>query len=421
MSMFRTFANPLSSCLSLLVLSGLCGLPVTAATLDIEAVFTPDSSAPHKNEFVNKTPSQGFCAQVPQACKPEGLFSLIAPISFTANAPIRANHADPRQGGMAKVPSDWRDVTVTHESGETNTVRVRIAGIGHESQIPVPIAELTGEPGGAGWDRLWRGNSWLYAPAPCQGVGWATVGQRGFNSFWKVPPAAGVCSKQALFDIPMSFRYLYFVLGYQLITPNPLSMKTGKYHGFITFSVGPGHDFDMGDVMQPDDNSLTLNFTLDVQHTLKVEIPPGGHNVPLVPAGGWQSWLQQGRKPVRLFRDQIFNISASSRFKMNLDCQYTQDGKNCSLRDPVSGHAVPVGVSVSLPHGLADDGGRPVERRPLLRDGTGTELFQPGFYVDRKPGTLHFDIPANEVAEMIRPGQSRQYSGSVTVIWDSGV
>jgi hypothetical protein len=48
-------------------------------------------------------------------------------------------------------------------------------------------------------------------------------------------------------------------------------------------------------------------------------------------------------------------------------------------------------------------------------------IFLPGFYVDRKPGTLHFDIPASVVGEMIRPGQQRQYSGRVTVIWDSEV
>jgi hypothetical protein len=173
--------------------------------------------------------------------------------------------------------------------------------------------------------------------------------------------------------------------------------------------------------MGPSDNVIVLDFRLDVEHVLKVDIPPGGNRVELVPQGGWQAWLNQGRKPTRLFRDQTFNISASSRFKMNLECQYTQDGKTCSLREPVSGHVVPLNVSVSLPHGLTDAGGQPVNRRQLLRDGSGTELFQPGFYVDRRPGTLHFEIPSGEVAEMIYPGQPRQYSGNVTVIWDSDV
>jgi hypothetical protein len=106
---------------------------------------------------------------------------------------------------------------------------------------------------------------------------------------------------------------------------------------------------------------------------------------------------------------------------MQLECQYTQDGQHCALQEPVSGHAVPLNVSVSLPHGLSDASGQPVSRRPLRLDGSGTELFQPGIYVDRKPGTLHFEVPAAQVTDMIRPGVTRQYSGNVTVIWDSDV
>ncbi|MHC8388190.1 hypothetical protein ACYZTM_09175 [Pseudomonas sp. MDT2-39-1] len=393
-------------------------LPVQAAVLEIEAEFVPDSAKPQKNEFVNKTPSEGFCRQVPAACEPFGLFSLGAPIAFTANAPILANHADPRQGGMAKVPSAWREVRVTHESGDSKVLSVRIGGIGHEAQVPRPVTELTG---GGYWDQLWAGGGWAYAPSPCQGVGWYSHGPRGYNSFWRVPVGAGVCSKKALFDIPMSFRYLYFVFAYELRTPDPLNMVAGKYNGSITYRVGPHQDFDMGDVMIPADNQLTLNFSLDVRHTLKVEIPPGGNRVELVPQGGWQAWLTQGRKPTRLFRDQTFNVSSSSRFKMSLDCQYSLDGNRCSVRDPVSGHVVPLDVSLTLPNGLVDAAAQPVSRRPLRRDGSGTELFQPRFYVDRKPGTLHFEIAPDEVDEMLKSGIARSYSGNVTVIWDSEV
>ncbi|MCE6981007.1 hypothetical protein EI534_27315 [Pseudomonas frederiksbergensis] len=405
----------------LAVLCGLSSLPANAAVLNIDATFSPDSAAPHKNEFVNKTPSQGFCLQVPRACEAESIFSLIAPISFTANAPIRANHVDPRQGGMAKVPSDWRDVQVTHSSGEVQTVKVRIAGIGHESQLPVSVVELTGEAGGPGWDRLWNGGSWMYAPPPCQGVGWSTVGNIGFNSFWKVPLGAGVCSKQPLFEIPLSFRYLYFVFGYQLITPNPLAMRSGSYTGSITFGVGPNQDFDMGDVMQPDDSALTLNFNLDVQHTLKIDIPPGGEKIDLVPAGGWQSWLQAGRRPVRLFRDQTFNISASSRFKMQLECEITNFLYDCMIKDPVSKKTVELQVSVSLPNGLTDLAGQPVKRQRLKAGAANAQQFKPGFYVDRAPGVLHFEIPQSQMELMLEPGSGGRYSGRVTVIWDSEV
>jgi hypothetical protein len=176
----------------------------------------------------------------------------------------------------------------------------------------------------------------------------------------------------------------------------------------------------MGDIMLPSINSLTLNFELDVQHTLKVDVPPGGNHVELVPPGGWQSWVTQGRKPTRLLRDQTFNVSASSRFKMTLQCQYPS-GINCALWEPISGHSVPLEVSVTLPHGIVDASQQPVSRRRLRRDGVGTELFQPGIYVDRKPGTLHFEVAREAVQEMLSPNVSRSYSGSVTVIWDSEV
>jgi len=403
------------------VLFGIVVLPVHAAVLNIDATFVPDSAAPLKNEFVNKTPSEGFCRQVPETCLSQGLFSLIAPISFTANAPIRAGHTDPRQGGMASVPSSWRDVEVIHTSGDRQTLKVRIAGIGHEAALPTPIREITGTAGGAGWDKLWEGGGWLIAPPPCQGAGIATAGERGYNSYWKVPEGAGVCAKRALYDIPLAFRYQYFVFGYELQTPKPLKMQSGQYTGSITFSVGPGQDFDMGDVMQPDDSTLTLNFNLDVQHTLKVDIPPGGDKVALVPQGGWQSWLQAGRRPVRLFRDQTFNISASSRFKMHLTCGYSTTDDQCGLFSGEANRMVGIYVSVSLPNGLTDMAGQPV-RQMRLRPGEANALqFQPGFYVDRAPGVLHFEMPPHRVEEMLRPSVGQRYRGAVTVIWDSEV
>ncbi|UVK97772.1 hypothetical protein [Pseudomonas sp. B21-048] len=406
---------------ALMLLGGLCWIPAGGATLDIEAVFTADSAAPQKNEFVNKTPSRGFCELLPKVCRQEGVFSLRAPIEFVASAPVRAHHADPRQGGMAKVPSAWRDVTVTHSSGETRVVKVRIAGIAHDARIPVSIEELTGQGGIRGWDSLWQGGGWANAPAPCQGIGPYTItSTHSYRSYWKVPVAAGMCSKQALFDIPMSFQYRDIEFGYQLITPDPLSMQSGKYHGSITFSVGPGQDFDMGDVMQPSDPLLTLNFALDVQHTLKVDIPPGGERLELVPAGGWQSWLQAGRKPVRLFRDQTFHISASSRFKMYYECEawVTFD---CTIKDAVGRRQVELQVGVSLPGGLTDLSGQPVKHQRLRAGPENAQVFQPGFYVDRAPGVLHFEVSKDEVDWMLSSNVQSPYSGRVTVIWDSEV
>ena len=138
-----------------------------------------------------------------------------------------------------------------------------------------------------------------------------------------------------------------------------------------------------------------------------------------MPQGGWQSWLQHNRKPERLFRDQTFNLSASSQFKMTLECEH-EGGNTCALQEPVSGRTVRMNIAVSLPNGMTDASGQPVHRRPLLRDGSGTQLFQPGYYVDRKPGTLHFEVARQDVEAMLG-GDGKTYAGNVTVIWDSEV
>jgi len=178
----------------------------------------------------------------------------------------------------------------------------------------------------------------------------------------------------------------------------------------------------MGDVMLPDDDQVTLNFVLSVDHILKVEIPPGGDRVELLPQGGWQNWVSQGRKPTRLFRDQTFNFYSTSRFRMGLECQYAEAGDNtCRIRDSASGRTVPLQVGVTMPHGIVDGMGQPINRRPLRLDGTGTNLLLSTQFVNRKPGTLHFEVERKDVEDMLQPGATSTYEGNVTVIWDSEV
>jgi hypothetical protein len=397
-----------------------CVSTTSAVSRDVTAIFRPDPSKPNENTFANTTPVSGYCAFYPAVCDREKMFSIQLPINFASTGPIQANHGDSRQGAMFHVPATWRLAQVTHSgTGETEIVQVRISGIGSYYQLPVSAIELVG--GGvdfrAAHAKLWGGSPWLYAPSPCQSSGYSTLNDRVYFFFWKTP-TEGVCAKRASYLIPsMSYHGLDFA--YELRTPNPLRMSSGQYTGSLSYGVGAGQDFDTGDVMLPNDSVITLNLKLTVEHTLKVEVPPGGNRVELVPPEGWQAWLNSGRKPTRLFRDQRFHISASSRFKMGLECQHIS-GNTCAISETGTGHAVPVDVSVTLPEGLADAGGQPVNRRRLLRDGSGTELFQPGFYVDRRPGTLHFEVAQGSVEQMLDTG-AKAYSGNVTVIWDSEV
>ncbi|WP_285427784.1 MULTISPECIES: hypothetical protein [unclassified Pseudomonas] len=402
--------------LKAVLLGGAGALPAMAAELDIRAEFRPDPAQPHLNKFENKTPNVGFCVIYPGQCTSLNIHSLRAPIRVDSVATIPALHTDPRQGAMFKVPTDWRDLTVVHrQTQEVETVKVRIVGIGSTYGVPNLIEVVGGGVGVAAAHSLLWGGRWVYPPVSCLGTGWGTFfGQESYAFFWRVPDGS-VCAKQAKFDIPrMTYSHLEFT--YELTTPNPLGMSSGEYTGSYQYTVGPNQDFDMGDVMLPNDSLLTLNFTLNVEHDLKVEVPPGGNRIELVPQGGWQAWLNQGRKPARLFRDQTFTISASSRFKMQLECERVM-GDTCALRN-AAGHQVPLNLSVSLPNGLNRPDGSAVSRQPLLLSGAGTEQFDPRYYVNRRPGTLHFEVAREHTETMLAQGGST-YSGQATVIWDS--
>jgi hypothetical protein len=406
---------------------GLAAVVLVAGTLSaahaeqvsITAEFKPDSSYPHRNKFQNTTPSSGYCTYDPAQCEQHEIFSLQVPIQFNARAPIAANHPSPRQGATFQVPVQWRELTVYHETThEPKIVKVRIVGIGSRYVTDKVMKLVEGAEDDRSAHNLLWGLSWVYAPEPCQysGVGWYSPDSYSF--FWKTP-AATACTKQAKFDVPW-LRLEHLDFAYELVTPDPLGMSSGDYSGSLTYRVGPNADFDFGDVMLPSSSSLTLNFNLNVQHTLKVDIPPGGEKVRLVPNGGWQSWLQAGRRPVSLFRDQTFNISASSRFKMLINCG-PGIGAECGLQDSNNYRRVELYVSVSMPDGITDLAGQPVRRMPL-KPGAGSALyFKPGFYVDRAPGTLHFEVRPHSMESMLQPGVSDSYSGTVIVIWDSDI
>jgi hypothetical protein len=106
---------------------------------------------------------------------------------------------------------------------------------------------------------------------------------------------------------------------------------------------------------------------------------------------------------------------------MQLECETPGIVTDCQIRDPVTKYAVELQVSVSLPDGLTDMSGQPVKRRRLRTGQANAQQFQPGFYVDRAPGILHFEVPPYVMEFMLQPGRGGNYAGRVTVIWDSEV
>ena len=387
----------------------------------ISALFKPDPAKPNQNTFENTTLPSGYCAEFPDRCRDDQMFSLRVPITFESIRAITPGYSDPRQGPTFFMPVTWRTLTVFHETtGEPQTLKVRISGFGTRVRSP-NVLDLVDQNVTVpeAHDLLW-GTGWVYAPTPCESSGLSGYGPDNYNFFWKTTTTQGYCSKYARYVVPW-LRYEYLDFAYQLVTPDPLKMASGRYNGRIGYTIGPESDFDTGHVMEPSSSTLGLNFSLDVQHTLKVDIPPGGNKVELVPQGGWQNWLQNGRKPVRLFRDQPFNISASSRFKMLLVCE-TYFALHCGVTDPnLPGLFGVVELRVTLPDGLTDMQGQPVKRQLLMWGESAALQFNPSVYVDRGQGILHFEIFENYTQYMVKPGLEGNYKGNMTVIWDSEI
>lgn len=422
---FKTFRN---YCLVIISFIALCGLPAAYAfDVNITGEFKPDPSNLNHKKFKITSPDTGYCLLYPANCQILNLNSLRFNNRFRATAQIHANHSDPRQGAMFQIGTTSSEVTLTNTlNGEQKTAQLKIRGISTKYEIlsSGSVGALVGlayDEYAQGHTILWEGGRWSNAPSPCtNGLLTSNFGYTNFNFDWKVTQA-GNCAKKALFDIPLSYRFEYpwLELLFEILTPDPLTMPSGVYTGSLNFIVGPGGDFDLGDVMKTlnGDTILNLNFTLTVLHTLKIEIPPGGNKVELLPQGGWQQWLQGSRVPEKLSRDQIFLISASTPFKMQMTCERTL-GDTCAIANAL-GDEVPIDIYVTLPNGLGETSGASVNHKPLLVSGIGTDHFQATQYVDRTPGILHFEVKKTDVEHMLN--QQGVYKGNVTVIWDSEI
>ena len=141
-----------------------------AVNREIRALFQPDPSQPSKNVFINKTPNSGYCASYPGECEQNNMFSIQLPVRFSSTRALYQGEVIP-----IKVPANWRRLTVTNtETQETETVEVRITGIGSNFVLSDSAANLVGVSDILeGHQKLWTSSSWVYAPAPCQysGVG----------------------------------------------------------------------------------------------------------------------------------------------------------------------------------------------------------------------------------------------------------
>ena len=411
---FKSFAFFLQVLLFVCVPVMLSTQSLHAAEQLITAVFTPDPTSPSHNTFVNTTPVSGYCLLLPAQCAANGFSSVNFPIEFDAVKDLDPDEAlaDRRKAAYMQIPSSFRTVTITNDqTGVSSQVQWRISGFGGRYILS----------SGTWYGHLW-GSTWVNAPSPCLYGGVGSGNATFYDYFWKVPQsAATACVKMPKVLIPAPFRYRNMNISYEMHTPNPLTMEMGTYSGSITYGIGPGQDFDFGDIMLPSDDRITFNFQLTVNHLLKVEFPPGAGRAVLQPQGGWQGWLGTGRPPPSLFANHDFKISSSGRFKVYLQCQHAVEG-TCGIRPSAQDQsAVGVDIQLSLPAGIViDSGGQPANRVPLSEGANSAVVFRTVSSQFVRKATIHYGVPRVSTEKMLRyPGST--WTGSATIIFDADI
>jgi len=386
--------------------------PAMALNARITAEFVPSLTDPTNNTFTNTSDAGYICLVIPAAC--DNNKSIGFPGRASAQTPFIPNDPNPRQGLFIKLPADWRDITVRHATtGQTSTVQLRFTAFGGELWIAPGAIFATGIPDlTAAHSALWNGGGLEIAPGPCVSRYHDVLRDTAVRFMWQTPVVAD-CAKQIAFGLTSASIYQLEVM-YEIRTPTPLNMAAGLWEADYTYSLGPGADFDFGDNVLPSDPNLNIKISLNVSHHLRAVFPPGGDKLALEPEGGWIPWLNGGRRPERIIRDQPFQFTSSGPVKMRVECQYLMGG-NCAIANP-AGHRVPVETRITLPAGMHELTGGPVSKKLLTSTDDATALADR--YVADQTGNLHFEVARSDVHDMLAYPDTT-YSGNVTVVWDS--
>lgn len=385
---------------------------IPASELAITAEFAPRVSSPNTVRFVNTTPLSGYCHGNASHCKP-GDFTIQFPLNidreWVSPGPIEGHN-------YQRVDGNWKTVTVTADNGgQAIPLQFRL------NLLSRRYNRGTLAPGGVDGSITNISNySGIYGASRggCQGrVG---VGNSVLYEFaWGVPSGIATCSR-APNDVPIG-PYLGSVnnvsVGYELEAPNPFALGNGTYRGSVTYTLGSGQQIDLG-TGEYSDSQLTFNFELKVQHELRVDFPPGSDRAVLEPDGGWQRWMHGGQAPTRLQRTHPFQIWASAPMKMYLRCDTPMAGQ-CAIREPVSGHQVPIVVAVTLPGEIRYQGA-PVQQLPLPLGEAQALQFQSVAIAAARQARLHYWVDQPHVAAMLQH-RGRQYRGDVTIVFDAQI
>lgn len=395
-----------------------------AANMNITASFSPSMDKPENNVFTNTTPQSGYCIDLPDQCIDADRFSIdmggitasLATSGFTANS-------EPRMGMYFKLPGAWRDIIVTNQDSTQMTVRFRVSALAASYNV--------NDWGLTEHRESWNGASFVNAPSPCTYSGVGLYSIKRYSFMWKWPISDTACYKTASKDLTGEPYLIDKVsIGYELQTPDPLKAEAGVYTGKLTLSVGPGGDIDFGDNFQASDTELTINFTLSVNHELKLTTTAENQAVLLQPCAlgrvctgdegqtNWERWMVTRITPQLTGRSN-FSLSSSGAFTVYLECEQ-QSGPDCALRsDKMPSQTVPVQALLTLPDNIIDNFTNSTVSKRRLEAGRDLtkNIFVTKAFGQNRAGSIDFLIGQKDVDAMLttRPDT---YRGAITVIFD---
>ena len=377
---------------------------VAPIAMALDVTITAQYLGGGTGRFDNTTPPGGLCSSWSATCRTRTTVTL--PITYDKKTTKGA--VDPRDNFYVGLPAK-REVDVYHDTtGESRRLSFEWTAL---SQVVLTGGPLSYHPL---YNRVLSGG--------CSSVGYVAQERPAKVSYlWNVvqPTTPSPCwsySRTAPEGRVEIASVLETSVAYEMVVTPPFRMPSGIYRGSVTYSIGPGGDFDFGnDVTALSGNSLTVNFVLDVQHAFLFEFPPGSERAVLEPPGGWQAWLAGGKPPQRLTRDLPFRAWSTGPFKVYKLCQYDV-GAECGIRNERNDQ-VPVLVALTLPGGIQHAGGQ-VERLALPSGAQAALQFDAVTPTLNRRGQLHFDVERSQVQNMLKhPGST--YTGQVTVVFDA--
>jgi len=378
-----------------------------AAVVELTAKYEPTPGS-DSLEFVNTTPITGNCSNGSHRpnCEAAQVWGMAVPGLRGTKTVYTSNT---RNRFYIKMPWSSVQVPVTSADGRTFNVKLHIEAAGYR------LGDGSGNVIiGSGQHRM--ANS---CTAIVTGTGAGSTSMKSLFILARRSSTSSTCWNTGFansFILPL----FDFEFAYRLEVPAAGSLPNGQYEGEHTFTVGgEGSDFDFGNAVDLNDNSLTVKFKLNVAHQYRIDYPNTTVAAYLSPIGGWDRWLNGGAAPTRMEGEVLFGLTTSSELSIKLQCQHSI-GERCGIKNVAESAIVPVDVDVTIP-GMSEvgPGGRAANHFPLVVEGTGTApRFKPSGFMENVRSKLRFVANAPAISEMVEtPGS--QWQGNVVVVFDA--